>query len=359
MFVALRDISFAKGRFILIGSVVALITLLVGSLTGLAAGLANQNISSVMNMKADAVVFSQPAEGEKADWNDSRINLEMWEKWKSDSAVISVEPLGIQRAKVTGNKETGVVLFGVRPSSTIAGEAPSGNGMVRLSRNSAKELNSYSGDLVTIGKKKYTVEQVSNESWYEHSPVILMTVSDLKEYSESIGQSDTFANVLLIDKKDDKADLSALNKEAGTVSKSKLDSYSALSTFKSELGSLGLMILMLFGISALVIGSFFTVWSIQRKPDIAVLKSLGASTRSLVIDALFQASIVLILGISIGILATISLGLTLGDSLPFIITPLTMGIPAVLMFVTGLAGATFSIRSVLKADPLTALNTSR
>lgn len=359
MFVALRDISFAKGRFILIGSVVALITLLVGSLTGLAAGLANQNISSVMNMKADEVVFSQPIEGEKTDWNDSRISLEMWEKWKNDSNVASAEPLGIQRAKVSTDKETGAILFGVRPSSTIAGEAPSGNGMVRLSRNSAKELDAYSGDLVTIGKKKYTVEQVGNESWYEHSPVILMTISDLKEYSESIGQTNTFANVILVDKKDDTADLSALNNEAGTVSKTKLNSYTALSTFKSELGSLGLMVLMLVGISALVIGSFFTVWAIQRKPDVAVLKALGASTRSLVRDSLSQAVIVLLLGIGVGILATISLGLTIGGSLPFIINPWTMGIPAILMLITGLAGSAFAIRSVVKADPLTALNTSR
>lgn len=359
MFVALRDISFAKGRFLLIGAVVALITLLVGSLTGLAAGLGNQNISSVVNMDADTVVFSQPVEGEKNTWNTSQISLETWNKWKNDDNVSKAEPLGIQRAKVSANKDAAVVLFGVTASSTIAGEAPSGNGMVRLSRNSAEELDAKSGDMVTIGKKQYTVEQVGQESWYEHSPVILMTVSDLRVYSESIGQTDTFANVLLVDTKDKNADLSALNKEAKTVSKSKLESYTALSTFKSELGSLALMIVMLFGISALVIGSFFTVWAFQRKPDIAVLKALGASTRSLVLDALSQAFIVLFFGIAAGTLATITLGTIAGASLPFIITPLTMGIPAAMMLITGLAGAGFSIRSIVKTDPLTALNASR
>ena len=33
----------------------------------------------------------------------------------------------------------------------------------------------------------------------------------------------------------------------------------------------------LFVISALVVGAFFTVWTIQRSGDIAVLKALGAS----------------------------------------------------------------------------------
>jgi ABC-type sugar transport system ATPase subunit len=53
------------------------------------------------------------------------------------------------------------------------------------------------------------------------------------------------------------------------------------------------MVAMLFGISALVVGAFFTVWSIQRRPDVAVLKALGASGRMLVVDALGQAAIVL------------------------------------------------------------------
>lgn len=42
MFLAIRDIRFARGRFALMGSVVALITLLLVMLSGLTAGLGNQ-----------------------------------------------------------------------------------------------------------------------------------------------------------------------------------------------------------------------------------------------------------------------------------------------------------------------------
>jgi hypothetical protein len=62
-----------------------------------------------------------------------------------------------------------------------------------------------------------------------------------------------------------------------------LQSLTALGSFRSEIGSLLLlMVAMLFGISALVVGAFFTVWSIQRQLDVAVLKALGASNRMLV-----------------------------------------------------------------------------
>jgi len=60
MFVAWRDIRFARGRFLLIGAVVTLTTVLVGFLSGLTGGLAQQNISAVTGLDADRVVFSTP-----------------------------------------------------------------------------------------------------------------------------------------------------------------------------------------------------------------------------------------------------------------------------------------------------------
>lgn len=48
MYLALRDLRFAKGRFSLIVLAVALMTLLVGFLSGLIAGLAGQNISALL-----------------------------------------------------------------------------------------------------------------------------------------------------------------------------------------------------------------------------------------------------------------------------------------------------------------------
>ena len=47
MFVALKDIVHAKGRFTLMIGVIALLTLLLVLLTGLTRGLAHQNISAI------------------------------------------------------------------------------------------------------------------------------------------------------------------------------------------------------------------------------------------------------------------------------------------------------------------------
>ncbi|MDF2917901.1 MAG: ABC-type antimicrobial peptide transport system, permease component, partial [Microbacterium sp.] len=147
--------------------------------------------------------------------------------------------------------------------------------------------------------------------------------------------------------------------DTGTTASSPLSSLTALSTFRSEIGSLALMIAMLFGVSALVVGAFFTVWTMQRSGDIAVLKALGASTPALVRDALGQALVVLAVGVGVGIGLTALLGTLAGGALPFVLSPLTTLVPAAIMIALGVLGAAVSLRTVTSSDPLTALGSTR
>ncbi|MFD7949452.1 ABC transporter permease, partial [Streptomyces sp. NPDC059744] len=64
MFVAWRDLKFAKGRFALMGTVIVLITLLVGLLSGLTAGLGQQNISANRGLPAENIAFRAPRGGQ-------------------------------------------------------------------------------------------------------------------------------------------------------------------------------------------------------------------------------------------------------------------------------------------------------
>ena len=58
MFVAIRDLRFATGRFALMGAVVTLLTLLVVLLSGLTAGLGRGNTSAITDLPADQLVFA-------------------------------------------------------------------------------------------------------------------------------------------------------------------------------------------------------------------------------------------------------------------------------------------------------------
>lgn len=356
MFVALRDLRFARGRFLLIGSVVALITILVGFLSGLTGGLANQNVSAVLAMPADRVVFSAPAAGASgASFSDSIVTQEQAAAWTATDGVSIAEPVGISQTRAeAGDVTVAIAVFGVQPG--FEETSPSTDGLLSLSVPAADDLGVQTGDDVVIAGTTYSVETVAGEGWYSHTPVVQMTLADWHAYAAATGNPNTFATVLAVTGDPDWAAADASN---ATLAKSKLTSLTALSAFQSEIGSLLMMVTMLFGISGLVIGAFFTVWTMQRKSDIAVLKALGASTSSLVRDALGQALIVLVLGIGIGLGAVVLFGVFAGAALPFLLGPLTTVLPGAIMITLGLAGAAFALRSVTSADPLTALGSNR
>lgn len=356
MFVAWRDLRFARGRFALIGSVVALITVLVGFLSGLTGGLASQNISAVLALPADRIVFSAPPHGTSGtSFADSAVTAGDADAWSATPGVVEVQPVGISQTRAeSGDTRIAIAVFGLPPQ--FDSSTPAGTGSVSLSTSAAEQLGVRTGDEVTIVGSDYTVHSIAGDAWYSHTPVVKMTLPDWRAYSAATGSPRSYATVLAVS---GDADWAAASASTDTVAQTTLGSLSALSAFTSEIGSLLMMVAMLFGISALVIGAFFTVWTMQRKSDIAVLKALGASTRSLVRDALGQALIVLLVGIGGGIGVVSLLGILVDDVLPFLLSPLTTILPGVIMVVLGLAGAGFALRSVTSADPLTALGSNR
>ncbi|GAB2515938.1 FtsX-like permease family protein [Corynebacterium atrinae] len=349
MFVAWKELRFARGRFALIGAVVALITLLVGFLSGLTGGLAAQNVSAVLHIPADRIVLQQPTTGSPS-FSTSSLDPDTVRQWQDAPGVESVTPIGITqtRAARTGSEEpTGVALFG-QPSDLAEGE-------VELSTGAAAALNAQVGDTVSINNQSFTVAAIDEDLWYSHTPVITMSQPAWSELSQRVGGTGEPTMLAVTGT----PDWAGVDKQAGTVAQTPLASLAALDAFSSEVGSLGLMIAMLFGISALVVGAFFTVWTMQRAGDIAVLKALGASTSSLVRDALGQAFIVLAVGIGVGVLAVVGLGQLAGQALPFVLSPLTTLAPAAILALLGLLGAAFALRIVTSADPLTALGSNR
>lgn len=356
MFVALRDLRFARGRFVLITTVVGLITLLVGFLSGLTGGLATQNVSGVLAVQTDRIVFSSsPTASSKVSFSESAVTRDQANGWAEIGGVSAVEPIGISQTRAeSAAGQAAIAIFGAGPGAAV--DAPERNGELGLSAPAAEDLDAAIGDDVTIAGTTYTVSSVGGDDWYSHTPVVRMTLEDWQAYATATGRPDAFATVLAVS---GDADWTAGDAAQGTVSETKLSSLTALSAFQSEIGSLLLMVGMLFGISGLVIGAFFTVWTMQRKGDIAVLKALGASTRSLVFDALGQALLVLVLGIAAGLALVVLLGTLAGNALPFLLSPLTTLVPGAIMIALGLAGAASALRSITSADPLTALGSNR
>ncbi|GAA4607122.1 putative ABC transport system permease protein [Actinoplanes octamycinicus] len=358
MFVAWRDLKFARGRFALMGAVIVLITLLVGLLSGLTAGLGQQNISAITGLPADHLAFTAPAAGRDLSFADSTVTAEQLRRWAATPGVTRAEPLGIGTTRASAGAATvAVSVFGVQPGSALT---PGGDRIadrsVLLSVTAADQLGVRPGDALTLAGQSLTVAAVRGDASFSHTPVVWAGLAD---WRRATGGSDRTATVIALTTSDD-ADLAAGDRAAGTRTVSRDDSLSAIGSYTSENGSLQLMRGFLFAISALVIGAFFTVWTIQRSGDVAVLKALGASTAGLLRDALGQAAVLLTAGTLTGTALAAAAGAVLaGGTVPFLLSPATMLVPTAIMIVLGVLGAALSIGRITSVDPLTALGSAR
>ncbi|MFF8267812.1 ABC transporter permease [Streptomyces sp. NPDC016562] len=361
MFVAWRDLRFAKGRFALMGSVVVLITLLVGLLSGLTSGLARENVSAVTGLPATHLAFAAPAGDQEVSFARSQVTERAWQAWRKEPGVTSAEPLGIRTTNaVSGERTAAVSVFGVDAAGPLA---PKGTGLapgrVVLAEKAAKELGGLTvGAALKIGPLELTVAAVSGTAAYSHTPVVWMDLNDWQRIGNPGTSLDTLATVVAVSGSG--VDLAAADRAAGTAVRTVDEALGAIGSYQAENGSLQLMRGFLFAISALVTGAFFTVWTIQRSGDVAVLKALGASTPYLLKDALGQAVVMLALGTGLGTALAAGFGALIGGGdVPFVLDAATVLVPAAIMIVLGALGAALSIRRITAVDPLTALGSAR
>lgn len=356
MFVGWKDLRFAKGRFALLGTVITLMTLLTVLLSGLTAGLGRGSTSAITGLPADHLAFAAPAHGSSVSFTQSTVHQRQWTAWSKVAGVTSASPLGIATANAaTGGGDTAVVsAFGVQPGSTLAPDPGRiATGQAVLSAGAAKALSAHPGQTITMAGATVRVAAVAGDASYSHTPVIWTSLADWQKLAP--GTQGEHATVIALTT-DGHANLAAADQRLGTDTVTKGGSLGAIGSYTAENGSLQLMRAFLFVISALVTGAFFTVWTIQRAGDIAVLNALGATTRYLLRDALGQALVLLVAGTLAGAGLAAGIGAIAAGTVPFVLTASTVVVPALIMVALGALGAGLSVRRVTSVDPLTALS---
>ncbi|WP_306366442.1 ABC transporter permease [Nocardiopsis sp. CC223A] len=363
MFVALRDIRFARGRFALMGSVIALVTLLIVLLSGLTAGLADQSTSAVRGLAADRIAFGTSGDGEvEPSYADSTVTAAQVDAWSAAAGVAWAEPLGITRTRVetSGEDSAAVALFGAPANGALAPEGLA-DGLV-LDTGLAAELGVSAGDTLTVAGTELTVDALADTGDHSHTPAVWADIATWRDVDPRVrharGGDAPVANTVavgLAEGADGDAVAAAADAAAGTLSATRTGSLTAIGSFSSENGSLLTMQGFLYVISALVVGAFLTVWTVQRSGDIAILKALGGSTRHLLRDALAQALVVLVAGTAVGGAAGVALGALAAGALPFSLTAATTVGPVAALVVLGMLGAVLAVRRITSVDPLTAL----
>ena len=125
MFLALRDIVSARGRFSLISFVVGLITVLLVMLTGLTGGLAKHNTSALEALAPERYVFTSDG----PSFQESQVttsDVQEWQELVDDGS--QVIPLGTAQTRLEAGSAMGVAVLGLPAGTKVPAPVVSGAG---------------------------------------------------------------------------------------------------------------------------------------------------------------------------------------------------------------------------------------
>jgi putative ABC transport system permease protein len=363
MYLGLRDLWVARGRFALVGIVIALVALLSTILSGLANGLVDDGISGLRALPLTHLTFQ---EGAESSFSRSILTPSELDAF-TDAPGVEATPIGVSflNAATEDGKTIDIALFGVDPEGFLAGEsaapeAESGDaagggidGGLVLADELRDEVEV--GERFTIAGSDLTLPVIGFTfgGTYGHVPIAYTSLDTWQQLQYGDDDRGRFSAVAL--QADDGADLAAVDEAAGTETDTKEAAFAGSPGYSAETATMSLIRGFLLVISALVVGAFFTVWTVQRTRQIGLLKALGASTAYVVRDALGQLAVVLLVSVAAGTAVGLGLGSLVGEDVPFSFAVGSVVASALALAVVGMAGSLVALRKLTGVDPVISL----
>lgn len=339
MNIAWKEIKKNKVRFLILGSIVFLVSLLTFIISGLANGLSQDNAALIKNLPNGQFYMTKEAD---QTFNLSKIDpatqAEILRNHKEAAA------FSIQMGFVNGadGKQRSVAFVTATKSNWFQDVK---KGEVVLD-SSLKDDGIKIGDSLTNDQSKgtFVVKGFVRHSKYSHSPVAYISMEDFKEiYRTSEMQ------LIFIPKEDKTATF------AGMESFSNNQFLNTISSYKAEQLSLNMIIWFLVVISGMLFAIFFYMMNVQKIGLFGILKAIGVKTSTLFKMMWLQMVLITVLALSISIAISQVFNRIAPKGIPFNLTPETTVQLSLVFFIIGFIGATLSGFQIKKVQPLQAI----
>lgn len=365
MYLALKDLIVAKGRFALVAVVIGLVALLSTLLSGLANGLVDDGISGLRGLPLTHLALQPGAQSSFSRSTLTDANLEPWTEAAAKSGgELEVSPIGVSffNARRANGETVDIALFGVEPGTFLAARedaqaALSGTPGLVLSEEFEQEGLRVGDRLTIVGvDTELPVLGFTYTGSYGHVDIAFSSLATWQQLVYGDNARGRFSAVAVHADGADDAALAKVAKAADTDLETKEAAYAGSPGYSAESATMTLIRSFLLIISALIVGAFFTVWTIQRTHQIGLLKALGASNAYVLRDALGQLAILLVGAVALGAGVAVAVGLAVPDEVPFSLRAGPIVTSVVSLVVLGLLGALVAVRRITTVDPIVALS---
>lgn len=378
MYLAVKEVVRNKGRFFLFSLVIALITTLVLFIAALAQGLAEANKQYLEKINAELIVFQSNVE---LSTTTSRIARDKLNDIRRIEGVKDIGPVGLANATIvnSGNgKSLDISLIGVEPGKP--GMPPVIQGVVLRSTRAyqtiidkevANRLDLSVGDKITIKTIQGSDEEfttldiigITDSRQFFFAPSIFVPFAAWDNIRPQPNQNaqnlEGIANIVAVqiaNPSDWKVMAERIQNQVSDIEVvDPKTAYEAAPGYQAQQSTLNTQRAFTLLIGILVIGGFFQIQTLQKVPQIGVLKAIGSSNQSVALAVILQIIFVTMVGVIIGAAGTISLSLFLPAGIPIIFTGETAIIAIISLLFIGPIGGLVSVRLALKVEPLAAL----
>lgn len=352
MFLALKEITYAKFRYLLVVGLLFLISFLVFFLTGLAFGLSQSNRSAIDKWDADNIVL---ADGVDNQLMMSQITEEEWETVDADEqAVIAIQSALMESE--SADETLSVQILGFNPDSFVAPNLTEGNmfqetNEVVVDEDFAIENELEIGDTLVFNNNddELTITGFTDNAQLSVQPVVYIDFEDYQALESTFGSEDQAVASAVVTRGEVQADEDLTDVETIDDFISELPGYSA------QNATFILMIGFLIIIAAIVIGIFIYVLTLQKESIFGILKAQGISNGYLVKSVVGQTLILALVGVLLAVSATYASSLALPASVPFVLNTKLVGLTAGLIVLFAVVGGLLSAGTIVKIDPLEAI----
>jgi putative ABC transport system permease protein len=376
---AFKELWRNKGRFVLFSLVVALITILVLFVAALGEGLGSGNREYLEKLNADLIAYQDTA---RLSIAGSRLGCQTRRAIRNVEGVREVGSVGFASAAIPLAGEPDpldVSLIGVEPG--MPGEPPvvTGSGLVRkgadeviVDRTVAWATGVQVGAWLTVRTAQGSEDQfyelqvvgITDSRKYSIRPSIfvpLVTWDKIRPQAVVAGrpEDEPACNVAVVQLEDAgqiEAMRRVLAEQVGGIEVvDRQTAYENTPGYSEQQSTLATQNTFALLIGMLVIGGFFQIQTLQKVPQIGMLKAIGTSNAVVALSTIVQIILVISTGIVLGGLAALGLSLVFPPNIPIVFELRSALMAVASIFAIGPIGGLVSIRYSLRVEPLTAL----
>ncbi|MEI6776157.1 MAG: ABC transporter permease [Chloroflexales bacterium] len=383
LYLATKEMTRNKRRFISVFLIVALITLLVLFTSALGDGLAQGASELFERMGTELLVYQQDVDFQLPA---SRLGRARLSQIRRVPGVAAVGPVGVSTASiiaVDGVESSGldVSMLGVEPRqpgspATFAGDELNDSRAAEtvIDRHVSERLHIPLGATITVKvvqgmtEKHYDLRVIGYAEGRKVNfvPSIFVPLRRWDQIKPQAtpggGGDDLIFNIAAVQLNPNAVPLDVAAQITATVSQVEvtdpITAYQTTQGYNDMMSTISMQQGFMLMIVVLIVGSFFQIQTLQKVAQIGMLEAIGASSGMVIITLLIQVMVTLLVGLGVGAAAMWGMAQAMPASVPIVFSGSKITITLLSLLVSGPISCLVAARTILKIEPLRALGLS-